>query len=301
LELLLALSQLGSMRAVAEKYATTTSSVSQQIAALAREARTALIEPDGRRVRLTPAGRRLADHAVTILSAVEAARVDLDPEAEPAGTLRVGGFATGIRVSLMPVLAELSVTHPDVSVVITEYEPAEAFRSVVDDDLDLAIAYDYNLAPSPVEAMLEAVALWSAPWGLAVPTAEEPRTPADLRTYGDRSWIVNSRNTADEIAVRTLASMAGFTPRIAHQIDTLDLVDDLIIAGYGVGLLPLGRRPRDGVTVLPLTDPGVLMTAYAVTRRGRAAWPPLRLLLDRLKTQGARRDVLDDWPRASAT
>jgi DNA-binding transcriptional LysR family regulator len=95
--------------------------------------------------------------------------------------------------------------------------------------------------------------------------------------------------------------MAGFTPRIAHQIDTLDLVDDLIIAGYGVGLLPLGRRPRDGVTVLPLTDPGVLMTAYAVTRRGRSAWPPLRLLLDRLKTQGARRDVLDDWPRASAT
>ena len=74
LELLLELSRLGSMREVGETMHVTTSTVSQQIAALAREAGTALIEPDGRRVRLTPAGRRLAGHAVIILAAIEAAR-----------------------------------------------------------------------------------------------------------------------------------------------------------------------------------------------------------------------------------
>jgi DNA-binding transcriptional LysR family regulator len=62
------------MRKVAEAFALTTSTVSQQIAALAREAGEQLIEPDGRRVRLTPAGQRLAEHAVTILAAVDAAR-----------------------------------------------------------------------------------------------------------------------------------------------------------------------------------------------------------------------------------
>ena len=97
LHLLLELSRLGSMRAVADTHGLTTSTVSQQIAALAREVDAALIEPDGRRVRLTPAGLRLADHAVTILAAVDAARLDLDPDAEPAGTLRIGGFATAIR------------------------------------------------------------------------------------------------------------------------------------------------------------------------------------------------------------
>jgi DNA-binding MarR family transcriptional regulator len=95
LALLLALSRLGSMQKVAEAFSLTTSTVSQQIAALAREAGEQLIEPDGWRVRLTPAGRRLADHAVAILAAVDAARLDLDPHAEPAGTVRVGGFATG--------------------------------------------------------------------------------------------------------------------------------------------------------------------------------------------------------------
>src|SRR4029079_10315672 len=100
LELLLELSRLGSMREVGEAMHVTTSTVSQQIAALAREAGTPLIEPDGRRVRLTPAGRRLAGHAVTILAAVEAARRDLDPDAPPAGTGRVAAFASAFRPAL---------------------------------------------------------------------------------------------------------------------------------------------------------------------------------------------------------
>lgn len=82
------LARLGSMHEVAEQLSVTTSTVSQQISALARDLGSSLIEPDGRRVRLTPAGRRLAEHAVIILAAVDAARLDLDPHAEPAGTLR---------------------------------------------------------------------------------------------------------------------------------------------------------------------------------------------------------------------
>jgi DNA-binding transcriptional LysR family regulator len=281
LHLLLELSRLGSMREVAETHRLTTSTVSQQIAALAKETGAQLVEPTGRRVRLTPAGRRLADHAVTILAAVDAARLDLDPHAEPVGTLRVGGFATGIRVSLLPVVAELARTHTQVDVVISEYEPVEAFALLADDELDLALTYDYNLAPASPGTALEAVPLWSTPWGLGVP-APAGDEPADVAAYAGSPWIVNSRNTADEDAVRTLASLAGFTPQIAHQIDSLDLVEDLVAAGYGVGLLPADRPTRKEVTVRPLTNPKVVLTAYAVTRRGRSTWPPLRLVLDRL-------------------
>jgi DNA-binding transcriptional LysR family regulator len=302
LRLLLALSRLGSMRAVADAFSLTTSTVSQQLAALAKETDTQLIEPDGRRVRLTPAGRRLADHAVTILAAVDAARLDLDPDAEPAGTLRVGGFATGIRVSLLPVLRELAGTHPSVGVEISEYEPIEAFKLLVDDDLDLALTYEYDLAPASPDPVLEAFPLWSTPWGLGVPSSEATNTTsaADIRTYADRMWIVNSRNTADEDAVRTLASLAGFRPRIAHRIDSLDLLEDLIVEGFGVGLLPVTRPVRDGVLVLPLADPQVVLTTFAVVRRGRSTWPPLRLVLDRLRPDEGRPVPLTSWPRPTA-
>lgn len=296
LELLLALSRLGSMRAVADSFGLTTSTVSQQIASLARETRTQLIEPDGRRVRLTPAGRRLADHAVTILADVDAALRDLDPDAEPIGTLRVGGFATAIRASLLPVLADLATTHPGLHAIVGEYEPIEALELLVDDELDLALTYDYQLAPAVADPVLHSTALWTTPWGLAVPA--DAVDVADLSAYAEQSWIVNSRNSADETVVRALASLNGFTPRIAHQIDSLELVEDLILAGYGVALLPVNRVARAGVKVLPLAQPGVQMTAYAVTRRGRDSWAPLRLVLSRLTAADDGVRMLDQWPRS---
>jgi len=282
LELLLELSRLGSMRAVAEVMNTTTSTVSQQLAVLAREAGTALVEPDGRRVRLTPAGRRLADHAVTVLAALEAARLDLDPTAEPAGTVRVAAFATAVRRSLMPVLRVLAAGHPDVHLQILEHEPAECLDLLAGDDIDLALTYDFDLAPASFDPTLEAFALWDTDWGLGVP-ATDPSVPgraADvLGRYRDSDWIVNSRNDADLEALRRVAAQAGFDPRIVHRADSLELVEDLVVAGLGVGLLPEARPPAEGVRLLPLREPRVALRAYAVARRGRTAWPPLALVL----------------------
>src|SRR6478609_4211114 len=50
------LARLGSMHEVAAELLVTTSTVSQQIAALGREVGSSLIEPDGRRVLWTPRG-----------------------------------------------------------------------------------------------------------------------------------------------------------------------------------------------------------------------------------------------------
>jgi DNA-binding transcriptional LysR family regulator len=286
LAVLLELSRLGSMREVAEEMGTTTSTVSQQIAALAREAGTALVEPDGRRVRLTPAGRRLAEHAVTILAAVEAARLDLDPGSEPAGTVRVAGFETAVRRTLMPVLDAIARSHPSVRMVIHEHEPAEAFSLLRTDDVDLALTYDYDLAPADFDMTLESTPLWTTRWSLGVP-AGETGVGGDARQvfarFADRDWVVNSRNTADADVVRTIASMAGFEPRVSHRVDSLELVQDLIAAGLVVGLLPADQPTRAGVVTLPLDDPQVRLRAYAVVRRGRSAWPPLAMVLARIR------------------
>lgn len=282
LELLLELSRLGSMRAVADAMNVTTSTVSQQIAVLSREAGAALIEPTGRRVRLTPAGRRLADHAVTILAALEAARADLDPDGAPAGELRVAAFASAVRQSLLPVVRALAKHHPEVRLLVHEHEQAEAFALLADDDVDLALTYDYNLAPATFDRRLTPTPLWETAWSLGVPVAEKAVRGDSLAVFSrfrDHDWIVNSRNTADEDVVRTVASLAGFQPRITHHADSLELVQDMIAAGLGVGLLPAGRRPVEGVALLPLRDPDVVLRAYAVARRGRTDWPPLALVL----------------------
>ncbi|GAA2633802.1 LysR family transcriptional regulator [Dactylosporangium fulvum] len=286
LRYLVELANRGSMRLVAEALHVTTSTVSQQLALLAKEAGAALVEPDGRRVRLTPAGHRLAGHAVTILSAVEAARLDLAPGATPAGTVRVAGFATAVRRSLLPIVGELARHHPDVRLLIHEHEPAEAFALLASDEVDLALTYGYNLAPATFDPAVHAVPLWTTAWGLGVPTAAPAggSAVAVFAAFRDHDWIVNSRNTADERVVRTIAALAGFEPRIAHRADSLELVQDLITAGLGVGLLPEHWPLLPGESLVPLTDPAVTMRAYAVTRRGRSGWPPLALVLRMLRS-----------------
>ena len=283
LELLLELSRLGSMRAVAETMQVTTSTVSQQIAVLAREAGTPLIEPAGRRVRLTPAGRRLADHAVTILAALEAARLDLDPAAAPAGVVRVASYATAARQVLLPVARILAAQHPQVSLHIHEHEPAEAVGLLANDDLDLALVYDYNLAPASFHRGLTIRSLGSTRWSLGVPSDPgrgRGTAPEVFGRFRDRDWIVNSRNTADEEVVRVIGSLAGFEPHVAHRADSLELVQDMIVAGLGVGLLPAGQPAMRGMALQPLHHPQVTMRAYAAIRRGLPGWPPLALVLD---------------------
>nr|WP_255306473.1 LysR substrate-binding domain-containing protein [Streptomyces sp. Wb2n-11] len=127
---------------------------------------------------------------------------------------------------------------------------------------------------------------------MGVPT--RPDVPAGttldvFARFGTAEWITNSRNTADEHVVRTLASMAGFSPRLNHQADSLDLVQDMIAAGMGVGLLPMGHALLPGVRLLPLTSPDIELRSYAVARHGRLDWPPLALVTGLLATRAGRR------------
>ncbi|RLV48842.1 LysR family transcriptional regulator [Nocardioides mangrovicus] len=295
LEMLLELSRLGSMREVAASMHTTTSTISQQLGVLAREAGVELLEPDGRRVRLTPAGRRLAEHAVTVLAALEAARADLDPRAAPAGVVRVAAFASAIRRRVLPVVTRLADEHPDVRLVVREHEPNEAVALLDADEVDLVIGYDYNLAPAASDPTTSTGSLYATPWGLGVPAdragvaAQATDAAATVSAFRDSEWIVNSRNTADDEVLRVACSLAGFAPRITHRADSLDLVADMVLAGLGVGLLPLDRD-GDRVAVLPVREPDLELRARTVVRRGREQWPPLALVLDLLRSPDQERD-----------
>ena len=48
---------------------------------------------------------------------------------------------------------------------MSEYEPLEALDLLGRDDLDLALVYDYNLAPAALRNDLTARELWSMPVG----------------------------------------------------------------------------------------------------------------------------------------
>src|SRR5919197_2456803 len=83
----------GSFSAAAEALSYTQSAVSQQIAALEREAGTKLVERSARGIRLTDAGEALVRHADAILARLADAEEELEAIAGlRGGRLRLGTF-----------------------------------------------------------------------------------------------------------------------------------------------------------------------------------------------------------------
>lgn len=276
LELLVGLARLGSMTAVAAELRTTTSTVSAQLAVLAREAGAVLVEPAGRGVRLTPAGARLAEHARGVLTALDTALADLAPAAAPRGLVRVVGFASAVRRSVLPAVRWLAEHEPAVQVTVAELEPDASLAGLAAAEADVALVFDYSLQPWQPDPSLAVRQLWSAPWGLLVPAAE-PVEPLELLRRSD--WVVDSRNGADEAVFRTLCAGSDHAARLLHRADDLGLVHDLVAAGFGVGMHPLDRPTSAAVRVAEIPAPGITLRCWAATRRGQEAWPPIASVL----------------------
>src|ERR1700749_2450887 len=103
----------GSFSAAAEALSFTQSAVSQQIAALEREAGTVLVQRNARGVRLTEAGEALVRHTDAILARLAEAEAELEAIAGVrGGRLRLAAFESA-GGTLMPLaLAPLSQRHP---------------------------------------------------------------------------------------------------------------------------------------------------------------------------------------------
>lgn len=287
LRLLVELHRLGTMAEVAAATGYGTSAVSKHLAVLEQEVGARLLTPTGRRVRLTPAGERLVEHAVTILAAVEEARAELRGESEPVGRVRVASFVTAVEPVLLPALRRLRERHPGVRAEVHEHEPEQAVELLRSGGLDLALIYDYSLVPRSVPPDLSVRRFEEQPLFLVLPSGGEtdvdagtPIPFAALRAYAETGWIANSRGSDDDELVRRVCALAGFEPRIAHRVDSLRLVNSLVGAGLGIALLAnSGRQPeRSDVRYRPLDPLAGTRRSFLVVRAGQWTWPPIAAL-----------------------
>ena len=205
LRVLVELYRLGTMSAVAQATGYGTSAVSQQLAALEREAGVPLLEADGRRVRLTPAGRRLVGHAEGILAAMTAAELDLAAAGQPRGLVRVAGFTTALRRHLLPVAGELARIHPLVELEIQEREPTEVDELLDADQIDVGFVYDYTLVPRGGRHIRSL--LGHSPMMLAVP----PDSAGPARRMIWRTSVTRP-GSATRATQATTSSPAGSAP-----------------------------------------------------------------------------------------
>jgi DNA-binding transcriptional LysR family regulator len=260
----------GSFTAAAQALAYTPSAVSQQIAALEREAGAILVERGPRGVSLTEPGRVLAAEADEILGRLAAAEGELQAIAGlRAGLLRLGWFATAGAILMPRAIAAFQRRYPGVGLDLFEGDPDECIPKLRARELELALVYEFELA-EPMGTDLEQVPLVDDPLHVGLPPGHRLARRARVRLAdlaGDR-WIQGVRHGSTVEELPRACRLVGFEPQIAFQTDDRIAVEGLVAAGVGVALIPRLTLPtvRRDVVVRPLE-------ARGLSRQVRAALP----------------------------
>lgn len=231
----------GSFSAAADALAYTQSAVSQQIAALEREAGTVLVDRNARGVRLTEAGRALVRHADVILSRLADAEAELDAIAGVrVGRLRMVSFPTAGATIAPRAIGRFREQHPGVEVTLAPREPDEGLDCLKAGECDIALTVEAAFNRISDKAF-ERHPLLDDPMYVCLP-AGHPAAGSErlrLKSLADEAWILGTTGTCpDGLILQRACQSAGFEPRVAFQSDDYVAIQGFVAAGVGVCLIP---------------------------------------------------------------
>jgi DNA-binding transcriptional LysR family regulator len=293
LRVLAAVARTGSVTAAAKELHYAQPSVSHHLSRLEADAGIPLLQRHGRGVRLTEAGRLLANRAEEILGRVEGARRELDALAGlRAGRARLAAFPSALATLVPDAVSRLVQEHPGLSVGLVEFEPPDAVAALQSGAVDVALVFehvDVRHARSMEDlSRFESTQILDDPVNLVTAADLEAAPVAgyvpDLKTFDDADWIAGCERCRADMVARCAA--VGFAPRIAFETDDYVAVQALVAARAGVSLLPgltLRAHRNPGIATAPL--PGAIRRVMALTVGPPA--PPAEALIRQLVAAGA--------------
>ncbi|MET7797850.1 LysR family transcriptional regulator [Streptomyces decoyicus] len=297
LRALAAVADHGSIAEAARTLHMTASGVSQQLAKLEREAGHRLLEPQGRSVRLTHAGRVLAGHAEQLLAQLALAQGDLaDLGDEVLGPLRIGGVGSAVRTLLPDALAVLTTDHPRLTPTVVDGEAVDLVPQLLNGALDLLLIESWANRPVSVPEGVTLRTLVSEDVHVALSERHplSDRETVDLADLTGTAWACCPPGTAPHEALVQALRTRGVEPDIRYLLAEHLTQLSLVARNLTASLVPaMSRHPA---------PPGVrfLATRPALRREIRAAWltraqsPPVRACVAAIEAH--RQDGTDIRP-----
>ncbi len=295
----------GSVTAAATALGYTPSAISQQIAALEKEAGTALLERVGRGVRPTEAGLLLTEYADTIGRQVAEAQTALaDLRAGRTGRLAVRYFATAGAPLVAPAVARLRAEHPGVRIELKLIDPGDQLPAVKEGRADLALVVRPRGAdPEGVRLLHLLDDTYFAVLPAGHPLADRPALA--LADLADEPWVGSEWPGPCLDAQLEACAEAGFRPGFAVESEDYATAQGFVAAGLGVGLVPrLGLgSPHPDVVVRRFTGPQPRRSIHAAVRATAPPQPALRTFVKALReaaeSSGPREAVWRAGPGAT--
>lgn len=295
LRVLVAIARHGSVTAAAQALNYAQPSISHHMARLESETGAKLMERSGRGIRLTDAGRLLAERAEEILGRLDAAEAELAAHIGlKQETVRLATFGSALGTLGAAAGAALRADRAAADISLIQAEPQDALRMLRIGEVDVALVFRYEeetagtphdpdlrfhpVLDEPVFLITPAVRLdgtgsgrdtsaSTRPAGIASPAGTSPASPSlagaaagasMLAEYAGHRWIAGCERCQDVLF--RLCRAAGFSPDIAVMTDDYVAAQALVAAGLGTAILP-------GLALRALRHPGIAAIELPGTRR----------------------------------
>jgi DNA-binding transcriptional LysR family regulator len=260
LRVLVAVARAGSVTGAARELHYSQPTVSHHLARLESETDTKLVQRAGRGIRLTEAGRLLAERGGEILGRLDAASTELAAHVGlRKGRVRLAAFPSALGTFVPEAAARLVADHPGLELQLVETEPPEAVQMLRAGHVDAAVMFRYEDSTPEADGirtrflLAEPTYLVTTDGGL------------QLTAYRDDEWIAGCDRC--RMHLLDMCATAGFQPRISYTTDDYVAVQSLVAAGLAVTTLPglalaASRNPGVQAALLPDSTRYVLAATY---------------------------------------
>ncbi|GAA1659473.1 LysR family transcriptional regulator [Nonomuraea maheshkhaliensis] len=260
LRVLVAVARKGSLTAAAKELHYSQPSVSHHLARLEAETGAKLVQRAGRGIRLTEAGRLLAERAAEIIGRLDATAEELAAHVGlRSGRVRLAAFPSALGTFIPKAARLLAGAHPGLRLQLTETEPPEALRLLRAGRVDAAVMFRYD-DTAPEDNGIHMLHLLDDPSYLV-----SGAPPGDLADHAESSWIAGCDRCRSHLL--DICDKAGFEPHISFTSDDIVAVQALVAAGLGLTMLPglaltAHRHPEVEVARVPGSTRHVYAAVY---------------------------------------
>lgn len=284
-----AVAEAGTVGGAARRLHVTQPAVSAAIRALEDDLGVALVEPEGRSIRLTSAGITFSSYAQRVLGLLDegalAARGGDDPH---RGTVRIAAVTTASEHVLPSALATFCGAHPDAEVILDVGNKDEVWAWMTNHTVDVVIA---GRPPAGADDMVVRATRDNEHVVIAAPgVVAERKRPWPLVDLGSHTWLLREEGSGTRAAMEALlatdevtppwlslgpAVVAGAVAGLGLTLVSRDAVTRELAAGelveIGTSVTPL-RRPWHLVTHEHVAPTAALFTTH-LTTPGPGTWP----------------------------
>lgn len=298
--------ELGSFTRAASFLSVVQPALSRQVRQLEVELGQNLFERNGRGVVLTDAGARLLEHTRGILTQVGRARQELEDQRNGDS----GHFALGLPPSLgssvtVPLVKAFALNLPNARLATVEGLSAYILEWLNVGRVDCALVYNatasttVDLLPLLDDQLYLIAPAASGP----AAAATAPRQSITLSALADYPLIIPARPHALRMSVENALAGVDAKIRVAHEIECIPAVIDLVRQGHGFAVLPMNAVKSTpwakAVRALAIGKPPLTTSLSIATSAQRPRSPLMRKAIDVIRDI-VRREILSNQPFAGS-